>query len=190
MQRKRAFSEHCAIQLHLGPVSLSLPRFDGRVSDRLYAASCNCASYSAGLTKPSVECLRLRLYHAWNGRHQPVTPRFPHLGRLRTWPVPRVDHLFRTHSSVTRHKPQESPRRNKPVPAERSECSPQGACRPPRSAGKLSREPCVGFLARVVAEVEGRADHGHEARRAGRFEHCLAIAGRVQETPYEALRGR
>jgi hypothetical protein len=28
---------------------LSLPRFNGRVSDRTYAASCNCISYAAGL---------------------------------------------------------------------------------------------------------------------------------------------
>jgi len=28
---------------------VSLPRFDGRVSDRPYAASCNCSSYAAGL---------------------------------------------------------------------------------------------------------------------------------------------
>jgi hypothetical protein len=28
---------------------MSLPRFDGRVSDRPYAASCNCSSYAAGL---------------------------------------------------------------------------------------------------------------------------------------------
>jgi len=30
-------------------VTVSLPRFDGRVSDRPYAASCNCSSYAAGL---------------------------------------------------------------------------------------------------------------------------------------------
>jgi predicted permease len=31
-------------------VGVSLPRFNGRVSDRTYAASCNCSSYAAGLT--------------------------------------------------------------------------------------------------------------------------------------------
>jgi hypothetical protein len=29
---------------------LSLPRFSGHVSDRNYAAACNCSSYDAGLT--------------------------------------------------------------------------------------------------------------------------------------------
>jgi hypothetical protein len=42
----------------LGPddrATMSLPRFSGRVSDRNYAAACNCSSYFAGLTYPSVE---------------------------------------------------------------------------------------------------------------------------------------
>ena len=36
------------IQSYFG-VHLSLHRFDGRVNDRTYAATCNCCSYSAGL---------------------------------------------------------------------------------------------------------------------------------------------
>ena len=42
---------------------LGLPRFNGRVSDRNYAAACSCCSYSAGLMYPSVEWRRFRLYH-------------------------------------------------------------------------------------------------------------------------------
>jgi hypothetical protein len=41
---------------------MSLPRFSRRVSDRTYAASCTCASYSAGFRYPSVEWRRRRLY--------------------------------------------------------------------------------------------------------------------------------
>jgi hypothetical protein len=45
-QRLVTFTELCALY-HISRVSL--PRFDGRVSDRTYAASDNCASYPAGL---------------------------------------------------------------------------------------------------------------------------------------------
>ena len=41
---------------------MDLPRFNGRVSDRHYAACCHCSSYSAGLMYPNVEWRRFRLY--------------------------------------------------------------------------------------------------------------------------------
>ena len=46
----------------LASMVLDLPRFNGRVSDRHYAACCHCSSYSAGLMYPNVEWRRFRLY--------------------------------------------------------------------------------------------------------------------------------